>query len=84
MKSFGNVVGRESGIGGSTGFMFYLKKKRIGRRRDFGIEIMIVREIEVTCLVFFLGFVSIELVSFFFFVIRIFIVIVINWIIWFV
>lgn len=48
MKSFGNVVGRESGSGGNMVFMFCLKKKRIGRRRNCGIEIMIVRGIEMS------------------------------------
>lgn len=47
MKSFGSVVGRESGSGVNMVFMFYLKKKRIGRRRNCGIEIMIVRGIEM-------------------------------------
>lgn len=48
MKSFGNAVGRESGIGGSTGSMPHLKKKRIGRRRDPGIETMTARETEMS------------------------------------
>lgn len=84
MKSFGNAVGRESGIGGSTGSMPHLKKKRIGRRRDPGIETMTARETEVTCLAPLLGSVSIEPASLSLPVTRTFTVIVINWTTWFV
>lgn len=48
MKSFGNAVGRESGSGGNMVFMPRPKKKRIGRRRDRGIETLTARETEMS------------------------------------
>lgn len=48
MKSFGNVAGRESVSGGSMVFMPHLKKRRIGRKRDHGNEMLIERKIETS------------------------------------
>lgn len=48
MKSFGNAVGRESGIGGSMESTPHPKKTRIGRRRNPGIETMTARETEMS------------------------------------
>lgn len=55
MKSFGNVVGRESGSGGSMASMPHPKTKRIGRRRGHGIETVTARETEVNCPADFVG-----------------------------
>lgn len=47
MKSFGNVVGRESGSAGNMVSMPHPKKKRIGRK-DRGIETVTARETEMS------------------------------------
>lgn len=48
MRSSGNVVGRESGRGGNMVSMPPPKKKRIGKRRDRGIETVTARETEMS------------------------------------
>lgn len=62
----------------------HLKRKRIGRRRNPGIETMTARETEVACLPPFLGSISVDPASLSFPVTRTFIVILINWTTWFV
>jgi len=48
VKSFGNAIGRESGSGGNMVSMPRPKKKRIGRKRDHGIETVTARETEMS------------------------------------